>query len=158
MKNIFSFSIIFVSFFLVSCNNSGKPITEEEVKSTILNMFNSFSVESDNMENFKNFVTDDYILYEMGEVMTADDFISFAKSFNTIEDDWTISDMKISIDNNSAHAYFKNKGRFVSLNNGKKELSNYEWHESAYLVRVGDELKIKFYFSDTINQTTQPLN
>ena len=109
-------------------------------------------------KNFKNFVTDDYVLYEMGQIMSADDFIAFAKSFNTIEDDWTLSDMKISIDKNSAHAYFKNKGRFVSLNNGKKELSNYEWHESAYLVRVGDELKIKFYFSDTINQTTEPLN
>ena len=90
-------------------------------------MFDSFSVESDNINNFKNHVTDDYVLYEMGEIMTADDFIAFAQSFNTIEDDWTLSDMKISIDKNSAHAYFKNKGRFVSLNNGKKELSNYEW-------------------------------
>ena len=121
-------------------------------------MLDSFSVESDNMENFKNFVTDDYVLYEMGQIMSADDFIAFAKSFNNIEDDWTHSDMKISIDKNSAYAYFKTKGRFVSLDNGKKELSNYEWHESAYLVRVGDELKIKFYFSDTINQTTEPLN
>jgi len=158
LKNFFSAFILFISFSLFSCTNNNKPITEEEVRSTILNMFDSFSVESDNMENFKNFVTDDYILYEMGQIMNADDFISFAKSFNTIEDDWTISDMKISIDTNSAHAYFKNKGRFVSLSNGKKELSTYEWHESAYLVRVGDELKIKFYFSDTINQTTEPLN
>jgi len=121
-------------------------------------MFDSFSVESDNMENFKNFVTDDYVLYEMGQIMNAEEFISFAKSFNTIEDDWVISDMKISIDKNSAHAYFKNNGRFVSLKDGKKELSTYEWHESAYLVREGGELKIKFYFSDTINQTIQPLD
>ena len=158
MKNFFSAFILFISFSLFSCTNTSKPITEDEVRRTILNMLDSFSVESDNMENFKNFVTDDYVLYEMGQIMSADDFIAFAKSFNNIEDDWTHSDMKISIDKNSAHAYFKTKGRFVSLNNGKKELSNYEWHESAYLVRVGDELKIKFYFSDTINQTTEPLN
>ena len=158
MKNFFSAFILFISFSLFSCTNTSKPITEDEVRRTILNMLDSFSVESDNMENFKNFVTDDYVLYEMGQIMSADDFIAFAKSFNTIEDDWTHSDMKISIDKNSAHAYFKTKGRFVSLNNGKKELSNYEWHESAYLVRIGDELKIKFYFSDTINQTTEPLN
>ncbi len=158
MKNFFSAFILFISFSLFSCTNTSKPITEDEVRRTILNMLDSFSVESDNMENFKNFVTDDYVLYEMGQIMSADDFIAFAKSFNNIEDDWTHSDMKISIDKNSAHAYFKTKGRFVSLNNGKKELSNYEWHESAYLVRIGDELKIKFYFSDTINQTTEPLN
>jgi len=158
LKNFFSAFILFISFSLFSCTNTSKPITEDEVRRTILNMLDSFSVESDNMENFKNFVTDDYVLYEMGQIMSADDFIAFAKSFNNIEDDWTHSDMKISIDKNSAHAYFKTKGRFVSLNNGKKELSNYEWHESAYLVRIGDELKIKFYFSDTINQTTEPLN
>ncbi len=158
LKNIFPTLIILLSFFLTSCNNSSKPITEEEVRKTILNMFDSFSVESNNINNFKNHVTDDYVLYEMGEIMTADDFIAFVQSFNIIENDWTLSDMKISIDKNSAHAYFKNKGRFVSLNNGKKELSNYEWHESAYLVRVGDELKIKFYFSDTINQKTQSLD
>ncbi len=158
MKNLCSVFIFSFSFFLCSCIDNSKPITEDEVRNTILNMLDSFSVESDNMENFKNFVTDDYVLYEMGQIMSADDFIAFAKSFNNIEDDWTHSDMKISIDKNSAHAYFKTKGRFVSLNDGKKELSNYEWHESAYFVRVGDELKIKFYFSDTINQSTQPID
>ena len=131
--------------FTVSCVNN-KPITEQEVKDTILGMFDSFSVESDNINNFKNYVTDDYVLYEIGKVMTADDFIEFAQTFNTIEDDWTISDWNISIDKNSAHAYFKNQGRFVTLNDGKKELLNYDWHESAYLVRQDGKLKIKFYF------------
>ena len=131
--------------FTVSCVNN-KPITEQEVKDTILGMFDSFSVESDNINNFKNYVTDDYVLYEIGKVMTADDFIEFAQTFNTIEDDWTISDWNISIDKNSAHAYFKNQGRFVTLNDGKKELLNYDWHESAYLVRQDGKLKIKFIF------------
>ena len=142
--------------FTASCVNN-KPITEQEVKDTILGMFDSFSVESDNINNFKNYVTDDYVLYEIGKVMTADDFIEFAQTFNTIEDDWTISDWNISIDKNSAHAYFKNQGRFVTLNDGKKELLNYDWHESAYLVRQDGKLKIKFYFSDTINQSLKTL-
>ena len=120
-------------------------------------MFDSFSVESDNINNFKNYVTDDYVLYEIGKVMTADDFIEFAQTFNTIEDDWTISDWNISIDKNSAHAYFKNQGRFVTLNDGKKELLNYDCHESAYLERQDGKLKIKFYFSDTINQSLKTL-
>ena len=90
--------------------------------------------------------------------MTATEFIEFAGSFGTIEDDWTITDMKISIDKNSAHAYFKNKGRFITLNNSKKELHNYEWLESAYLVRADGKLKIKFYFSDTINQSVESIN
>ena len=51
--------------------------TEQEVRDTILGMFDSFSVESDSKDNFYNFVTDDYILYEMGKAMTAADFIEF---------------------------------------------------------------------------------
>ena len=68
---------------LFSCSNNN-PITEQEVRDTILGMFDSFSVESDSKDNFYNFVTDDYILYEMGKAMTAADFIEFANSANNI--------------------------------------------------------------------------
>ena len=149
--------IISINLLLFGCT-SNQRITEEDIMNTLLGMFDSFSVESSNKNNFYNWVTDDYLLYEMGKTFTASEFIEFASSFNTIEDDWELSDMKISIDNNSAHAYFKNKGRFVTLNNGQKTLLNYDWLESAYMVKVDGKLKIKFYFSDTINQSSQPIN
>jgi hypothetical protein len=63
-----------------------------------------------------------------------------------------------TIDNQSAHAYFRNKGRFVTLTEGKKRLVKYEWLESAYLVRVNGELKVKFYFSDAVNETSEDLS
>ena len=66
--------------------------------------------------------------------------------------------INISIDNNSAHAYFKNKGRFVTQNEGKKTLLNYEWMESAYMVKENGKLKIKFYFSDSVKETSEDLN
>ena len=93
----------------------------------------------------------------MGRTFTASEFLEFASSFNTIEDDWELSDMTISIDDETAHAYFKNKGRFVTLNDGQKTLLNYEWLKSAYMVKVDGKLKIKFYFSDAINQTSQQI-
>ena len=149
--------ILSINLLLFGCT-SNQRITEEDIMNTLLGMFDSFSVESSDKDNFYNWVTDDYLLYEMGKTFTASEFLEFASSFNTIEDDWELSDMKISIDNNSAHAYFKNKGRFVTLNNGQKTLLNYEWLESAYMVKVDGKLKIKFYFSDTINQSSQPNN
>ena len=149
--------ILSINLLLFGCT-SNQRITEEDIMNTLLGMFDSFSVESSDKSNFYNWVTDDYLLYEMGKTFTASEFLEFASSFNTIEDDWELSDMKISIDNNSAHAYFKNKGRFVTLNNGQKTLLNYEWLESAYMVKVDGKLKIKFYFSDTINQSSQPIN
>ena len=149
--------ILSINLLLFGCT-SNQRITEEDIMNTLLGMFDSFSVESSDKDNFYNWVTDDYLLYEMGKTFTASEFLEFASSFNAIEDDWELSDMKISIDNNSAHAYFKNKGRFVTLNNGQKTLLNYEWLESAYMVKVDGKLKIKFYFSDTINQSSQPIN
>ena len=149
--------ILSINLLLFGCT-SNQRITEEEIMNTLLGMFDSFSVESSDKDNFYNWVTDDYLLYEMGKTFTASEFLEFASSFNTIEDDWELSDMKISIDNNSAHVYFKNKGRFVTLNNGQKTLLNYEWLESAYMVKVDGKLKIKFYFSDTINQSSKPIN
>tara|TARA_B100002052_G_C15861729_1_gene590416 strand:+ start:899 stop:1363 length:465 start_codon:yes stop_codon:yes gene_type:complete len=145
-----------IVFFGISCNNSNE-ISEQEVKDTILGMFDSFSVESDDKNNFYNYVTDDYVLYEIGKEMNAAEFLEFASSFNTIEDDWEVTDWNITIDKESAHAYFKNNGRFVTLNEGKKTLLNYEWLESAYLVRVEDKLKIKFYFSDMVTQSSKEL-
>ena len=149
--------ILSIAFLLNGCTSNQK-ISEDEVMNTLLGMFDSFSVESSNKENFYNWVTDDYVLYEIGRTFTASEFLEFANSFNTIEDDWELSDMTISIDDKTAHAYFKNKGRFVTLNNGQKTLLNYEWLESAYMVKVDGKLKIKFYFSDAINQTSQPID
>ncbi len=151
-KIILSLGILLI----VSCNNSNE-ITEQDVKDTIFGMFDSFSVESEDKNNFYNYVTEDYILYEIGKKMNAAEFLEFASTFNTIEDDWEITNWNITIDKESAHAYFKNNGRFVTLNEGKKTLLNYQWLESAYLVKVDDKLKIKFYFSDAVTQSSQEI-
>ena len=139
--------------------NKQSQITDAEVVDTIKRMFHSFSVESDDKNNFYEVVTDDFVLYEMGQIFSASEFIEFAEeSFNTIEDDWELTDFNISIDNQSAHAYFKNKGRFVTLIEGKKRLLRKEWVESAYMVRVNGELRVKFYFSDAVNETSEDLS
>ena len=153
MKKIIFTVIVLLNF---SCNNSNE-ISEQEVKDTILGMFNSFSVESNDKNTFYNYVTDDYVLYEMGKEMNAAEFLEFASTFNIIEDDWEITNWNITIDKESAHAHFKNKGRFVTLNDGNKTLLNYQWLESAYLVKIEDKLKIKFYFSDVVNLSSEEL-
>ena len=137
--------------------NKHSQITEAEVVDTIKRMFHSFSVESADKNNFYDVVTDDFVLYEMGQIFSASEFVEFAESFNTIEDDWELTDFNISIDNQSAHAYFKNKGRFVTLIEGKKQLLKFEWLESAYLVRVNGELRVKFYFSDAVSESSEEL-
>ena len=73
--------ILLIVFLLNGCTSNQK-ISEEEVMNTLLGMFDSFSVESSNKENFYNWVTDDYVLYEIGRTFTASEFLEFASSFN----------------------------------------------------------------------------
>ena len=152
-------SIWWIVVAFISCNqpNNSNAITEQDVKHTILAMFGSFSVESTDKANFYDYVTDDYVLYEIGKEMNAAEFLEFVSTFNTIEDDWEVSDWEINIDKESAHAFFKTSGRFVTVNDGKKMLLNYQWLESAYLVRINGELKIRFYFSDATQQTSKEI-
>ena len=53
--------ILSIAFLLNGCTSNHK-ISEEYVMNTLLGMFDSFSVESSNKENFYNWVTDDYVL------------------------------------------------------------------------------------------------
>ena len=62
--------ILSITFLLCGCN-SYQEITEQDVKDTILGLFDSFSVESSDKSNLYNFVTDDFVLYEMGKKMNA---------------------------------------------------------------------------------------
>ena len=58
--------ILLIVFLLNGCTSNQK-ISEEEVMNTLLGMFDSFSVESSNKENFYNWVTDDYVLSKWEE-------------------------------------------------------------------------------------------
>ena len=148
--------ILSINLLLFGCT-SNQRITEEEIMNTLLGMFDSFSVESSDKDKFYNWVTDDYLLYEMGKTFTASEFLEFASSFNTIEDDWVLSDMKISTDYNSAHISLANEGRFVVNTDTGKTVLNYSWLESAYLVKQDGKLKIKFYFSDQVGFSQEKL-
>ena len=142
--------------FTLGCNKY-PPITEEMVIEKVYDLFRAIESENEDRSKFFDVVTDDFLIYEIGQEIKKDDFLEFVESFNVVEDDWELSGFKVSLDYNSAHVYFKNKGRFVVDTPDGKALLNYSWLESAYLVRDGDNLKIKFYFSDAVEQTSEPI-
>lgn len=113
-------------------------------------MFYAISTENDTPDLIYEYVTDDYILNEMGTQFNIESFLDLIATFNTIEDDWVLSDMKISTDYNSEHISLANKGRFVVNTDTDKTVLNYSRLESAYLVKQDGKLKIKFYFSDQV--------
>ena len=150
-------TILILFFALTLGCNKYPPITEEMVIEKVYDLFRAIESENEDRSKFFDVVTDDFLIYEIGQEINKDDFLEFVESFNVVVDDWELSDFKVSLDYNSAHVYFKNKGRFVTFNDGKKTLLNYQWLESAYLVKIEDKLKIKFYFSDVVNLSSEEL-
>ena len=136
-------TILLLFFALTLGCNKYPPITEEMVIEKVYDLFRAIESENEDRSKFFDVVTDD--------------FLEFVESFNVVEDDWELSDFKVSLDYNSAHVYFKNKGRFIVDTPDGKALLNYSWLESAYMVRDGENLKIKFYFSDAVEQTSEPI-
>ena len=144
-----------ILFFVLGCEPKQFTITEAEVIETIEGLFKALDMDNNDLKLWDNYVTPDFIIYEAGQKMTKQEFIDFVNWPATMkETNWALSDFRISIDQNAAHASLLNKGTFISENDSLRFTRNLEWLESAYLIKEGEVLKLKFYFSDRIKATT----
>ena len=147
----------FLIFLLIPLFSfSQEQLTEEMIIDHINEFFNALNIKNYNKELLSHKVTDDFIIYEMGEKFTLNEFTDFIESAGFLgweSTEWFLSDFTISIDNNSAHASYLNIGVFIYPNPYASEVllkENKQWLESAYIVREGENLKIKFLQSDEI--------
>ncbi|MFL2997044.1 MAG: hypothetical protein ACJZ00_07895 [Cytophagales bacterium] len=141
-------------FFIFSCNSSNQTdITEQEVKDKFDEFFEVLSVDNPDKNKLYELVTDDYFIFENQKKYSMEEFIEFVSTFKTLEDNWELSDFEIDIDKNSAHASLRNVGKFLVETDSGNVIMNFDWLESAYLVREGGELKFDFYFSDAIKES-----
>ena len=141
-------------FFIFSCISSNQTdITEQEVKDKFDEFFEVLSVDNPDKNKLYELVTDDYFIFENQKKYSMEEFIEFVSTFKTLEDNWELSDFEIDIDKNSAHASLRNVGKFLVETDSGNVIMNFDWLESAYLVREGGELKFDFYFSDAIKES-----
>lgn len=154
MKKLSLFFVIVV----LGCAPQQSSIQESEITATIEGFFNSLDAESDEPNKIDEFVTEDFLIYEAGKKMNKQEFMDMVGGFQVTSSDWELSDWKISTDLNSAHVSLLNNGTFEMAMDSLKLRQKYEWLESAYLVKVDDKLKIKFYFSDNIAMRTDTIN
>tara|TARA_A100001015_G_scaffold173733_1_gene193113 strand:- start:292 stop:801 length:510 start_codon:yes stop_codon:yes gene_type:complete len=130
--------------------------TEEMIIDHISGFFNALNIKNYNKNLLSQKVTSDFIIYEMGDKFTLNEFIDFIESAGYLgweSTEWFLSDFTISIDSNSAHASYLNTGVFVYPNPYAKEVllkENKQWLESVFIIREGEDLKIKFLQSDEI--------
>ncbi len=156
MKNFII--ILLVSTFLVRCNfATRKKISNQEVEDKIYEFFETLSIKNPDKEKLYDLVTNDYYIFENQKKYTMQEFLEFVSTFNIIEDNWELTNFDINTDYNSAHVTLNNKGKFIVQTPEGKVKMEFDWLESAYLIKENDELKFKFYFSDAVNESTTPL-
>ena len=145
MKNL----IIFLSLFYSL--SSSASITEQAAIDKLNQFFELLDFKVYKKENISQILTDDFQIFEMGKPWDMDEFDVFINdaSKTTISTDWTLSDYKVSIDDNSAHISYVNNGVFSTTNN--ETIYSY-WLESVYMIVENDQLKLKFLQSDLINR------
>ena len=147
----------FLIFLLIPLFSfSQEQLTEEMIIDHINEFFNALNIKNYNKTLLSQKVTSDFIIYEMGDKFTLNEFTDFIESAGFLgweSTEWFLSDFTISIDNNSAHASYLNIGVFIYPNPYAPEIllkENKKWLESIFVVREGEDLKIKFLQSDEI--------
>jgi len=141
------------TLLLCWCNvfSQSFAITEDAAIAKLHEFFLLLDINHYEKENISRIVTNDFHIFEVGNDFDLDSFDLFIKeaSQTIIETEWTLSDFEVSLDDNSAHITYYNKGIFKTNNN---ESIYSDWMESVYMVVENGELKLKFLQSDLINR------
>ena len=140
--------LLFMPF--ISCQQDSKLSNEE-----VMEAFESFFDLIDNdVDNISSIVTDDFYIFENSRRYSKEEFIEFVKGFDIIEVKRDFKNIDIDSDYNSAHITLTQLAEAkVNTPDGKAKM-NFEWLESAYLIKENKSLKFKFYFSEVINLST----
>ena len=139
---------------LVSGGLWSDSITEKQAISKLNQFFNLLDIEIYQKEKILTILTDDFQIFEMGKAWDINEFDEFLQeaSKTTVSTDWVLSNYVVSIDDNSAHISYVNDGVFKTTDD-ESVISN--WLESVYLVKEGEELKLKFLQSDLVTRETK---
>ncbi len=148
--------ISFLLLCLMSCSsNTNNNITEKQAISVLKEFFNAIDIDNLGNKLVYDHVTKDFVIYEMGEKYDLGSFLNVIKTHfkkGYVSTDWSLYDFKVSIDNNTAHISYFNKGKFVFIENGVKKEENILWMESVYMKYEEEKLKLSFLQSDDISR------
>ena len=153
---ITSFSF-FTIFSMMGCSVSATKSSEMAEQQVIQIMERFFEIlDVDNYERnlLEEVVTEDFKIFEAGEVMDIERFHAFVTHVDPnvaplSETSWTLSEFDISLDNDSAHVSYINRGIFK---HGDEMTAKLHWMESAYLIKQTDGYKIRFLNSNVVSR------
>ena len=141
--------------FLSCTNKSEKIISKDDAISTLRSFFDSIDIDNLGNKKVYDYTTKDFVIFEMGDKYDLETFLEIVKTHfkkGYISTEWKLFDHKVTIDDNSAHISYFNKGKFVFVENGITKEENTLWMESVYLIYEDDKLKLSFLQSDDITK------
>ena len=129
----------------------------DQVVQVVNQFFEGLKIKNQASKKYRQHITDDFFIFEMGKKYSMDELVDLFQRGDRqwISTDWKLSDFRVSLDENSAHASYVNTGIFYFEQDGKKFRSDLQWLESVYLVKRGDQWKIKFLQSDDVSRNTE---
>ena len=147
MKNLLILFLVFV----VGCgtqNQECDKVNPDQAKQVIANFLNAGNLSD--FEELKNITTPDFLVYLDGEEMKFEELVQFIKDWPEPDKyNFDEFDFEIETDCNSAFVnYYYGPPRHVG---DSTQNDRYDLH-SAYLKRVGNELKINFLHSTTVKK------
>ena len=151
-----SFSFLSI-FLMMGCSVSATKNSEMAEQQVIRIMERFFEIlDVDNYERnlLEEVVTEDFKIFEAGEVMDIERFHAFVTHVDPnvaplSETSWSLSEFDISLDNDSAHVSYINRGIFK---HGDEMSARLHWMESAYLIKKTDGYKIRFLNSNVVSR------
>ena len=141
---------------LLGCANTTKnTITEDQAISVLKGFFTAMDIDNLGNDLVYDYTTKDFVIFEMGAKYDLPSFLdlvktNFKKGYTSTM--WKQYDFKVSIDINSAHISYFNKGKFTFIEDGITKEENIQWLESVYLKYEEDVLKLSFLQSDDISR------
>lgn len=137
--------------------------SEQEALAVLAGFFDALSVENYPSDEMNRWISADFMIFEMGQAFSWPDFQAFLSSAgygNWLSTDWQFSDIKVSLDEHSAHLSYVNTGQFIYPDVSDPSLTMREdnvWLESVYLIQEEGDLKIRFLQSDNISRQVTAL-
>lgn len=154
MNKLLIYCLLLMTF--LSCTNkSEKIISKDDAISTLRSFFDSMDIDNLGNKKVYDYTTKDFVIFEMGDKYDLETFLEIVKTHfkkGYISTEWKLFDHKVTIDDNSAHISYFNKGKFVFVENGITKEENTLWMESVYLIYEDDKLKLSFLQSDDITK------
>ena len=150
----FSFFTIFSMLGCTVSSTKNSEMAEQQVIQTMERFFEVLDVDNYEQNLLEEVVTEDFKIFEAGEVMDIERFHAFVTHVDPnvaplSDTSWTLSEFDISLDNNSAHVSYINRGIFK---HGDEMTAKLHWMESAYLIRQTDGYKIRFLNSNVVSR------